>query len=510
MASLSPGLESVLSNTYWKCLAVLATVAAAAAAFVSQIGPATAASDDRGSCPLSAKRDGPWFPSVVAFEHFDSGRSHTFRCATFGGSMHGENTVRARPFADNFPTPYNLVLRKRHEGYVYGGAYGDYPGAPGSFVAKIDTRTDKQIWRTKLFDAPAHPDVWNYPGVVAVHRDGKIYVVYGTTLAKLNPKTGKILGKTALPYDGAQQNASYNGFDGFSDGMLVMKTVYRQEGCSEQGFSAFLHCEDPLDVPASRIAVVDPETMKLVADVQAPEPIGGRLTTTHFHGVDRLYLPGSSNVYRYTWAHGKLKLDTGWGPVPYLLPGQTTAPAAAVVGKWIVLQTNALPTTTPMSLVAISQVDARVNRIEPFPRTAGFQVSFLPSMVSADRANSRIYSMDAGVGRIGAFSLDQDSGVLGTIWRRKQRTLNFSTLIGPKSKRVFVATDVPVTTVQELATYETEAVVFRSAETGRELARSRQLPKMTSGALVTPGDNGRINYLGLGGEIFRLTVKPEG
>ncbi len=68
---------------------------------------------------------------------------------------------------------------------------------------------------------------------------------------------------------------------------------------------------------------------------------------------------------------------------------------------------------------------------------------------------------------------------------------------------------MPVTSVQELATYETEAVVFRSAETGRELARSRQLPKVTSGALVTPGDNGRINYLGLGGEIFRLTVRPE-
>ena len=486
-------------------------LAASALLAATPIAPATAANTGHTTCPVSAKKDGPWYPSVVAFEHFDSGRTHTFRCATFSGSMSGRNVVRTSRFSDNYPTPYNLVLRKSGEGYIYGGAYGDYPGAPGSFVAKFDTNTDKQIWRTQLFNAPQNPTTWNYPGVVAVHRNGYVYVAYRTTLAKLDPSTGKVLAKTALPYLGSPTNTSYNGFDAFSDGMIVMKTVSRQAGCTEQGFSAFLSCPDPFDVPPSLIAVVNPTTMKLVAKAQAPEPIGGRLTTTRYHGVDRLYLPGSKNVYRYNWSRGKLALDTRWGPVPYLKPGQSTAPAAAVVGNWVVLQTNALPTSTPMSLVAIAQSDAKVSRVDPFASLqAPHQLSFLPSMVTADPDNSRVYVMDAGAGEVGAFSLNQKSGALKSLWKQRQRTLNFSTLIGPKSARVFIATDVPVATVLGLKTYKTEAVVFRSAATGKELARSRQLPKMTTGALVTPGDDGRIYYLGLGGDVFRLSIRPAG
>lgn len=487
-------------------------IAASALLTATQGAPAMASITPSNSiCPVSAKQDGPWYPSVVAFEHFDSGRMHTFRCATFSGSMTGRNVVRANKLAQNYPTPYNLVLRKPSEGYIYGGAYGDYPGAPGSFVAKFDPHSNKQVWRTQLFDAAEHPSTWNYPGVVAVHRNGYVYVVYGTTLAKLDSQTGRVLGTTALPYSGNQADTSYNGFDAFSDGTLVMKTVSRQAGCTEQGFSAFLKCRNPTDVPRSLIAVVNPRTMKLLAQAQAPEPIGGRLTTTSYTGVDRLYLPGSKNVFRYDWQDGKLTLDIHWGPVPYLKPGQSTAPAVAVVGKWVVLQTNALPTSTPMSLVAISQSHGTVSRVDPFASMQlPFQKSFLPSMVTADPENSRAYVIDAGAGEVGAFSLDQRSGVLTPLWKARQRTLNFSTLIGPKAHRVFIATAVPAPTLQGLQNYKTEAVVFRSAATGKELARSRQLPKMTTGALVTPGDDGRIYFLGLGGDIFRLSIRPAG
>jgi hypothetical protein len=61
-----------------------------------------------------------------------------------------------------------------------------------------------------------------------------------------------------------------------------------------------------------------------------------------------------------------------------------------------------------------------------------------------------------------------------------------------------------------LQSYTQESVVFRDAATGQELARSAALPKMTSGALVTPGDGGAITYLGLDGEVYQLTVRPAG
>ena len=134
--------------------------------------------------------------------------------------------------------------------------------------------------------------------------------------------------------------------------------------------------------------------------------------------------------------------------------------------------------------------------------------SFLPSMITADPENSRVYAMDAGIGQAGRFSLDQVTGEMKALWTQSRRTLNFSTLIGPPDKRVFIATDVPVKTIQGLKSYSTEAIVFRSAAIGEQLARSGELPKMTSGALVTPGADGRIYCLGLGGQVYRVSVAP--
>ena len=172
------------------------------------------------------------------------------------------------------------------------------------------------------------------------------------------------------------------------------------------------------------------------------------------------------------WQDGKLTLDDNWGPIPYLRPGQSTAPAAAVVGDWVAMHTNAVPSDTPLSIVAMRQSDAKVSNLQPFASDMKKRSkSFLPSMVTADPDNSRIYAMDAGIGKVGGFSLDQKTGEMKTLWTQGQRTLN-------------------------------------SAATGEQLGRSGQLPKMTSEALVTPGDNGRIYYLGLAGQIYRVSVEP--
>ncbi len=48
------------------------------------------------------------------------------------------------------------------------------------------------------------------------------------------------------------------------------------------------------------------------------EMIGGRVTTTQYHGKDYVYLPGRTNLYRYEWNGKNITLDKSWGPVPYL------------------------------------------------------------------------------------------------------------------------------------------------------------------------------------------------
>ena len=468
---------------------------------------------DQGECQPSDELYGPWLGSVAAFEHYDSGRTHTFSCATFGGAHNGPNEVKTSRLPGNYITPYNAVMDDSGSGYVYAGAYGDFPGSPGSFAAKI-APDGKEIWRRQLFDAPSHPKLWNYPGVIGLHRNGSPYVVFGTTFVRLDPAHGTIMASLDLPTQDAA-NTAYNGFNGFADGALVMKSVNRAKGCDLQGFSAFLRCDGALDVSPSEIAVVDPESMQLLDTLTATEHIGGRLTTTRWQGVDRLYLAGAASMFRYNWNGKKLTLDEGWGPVPFMREGQTPAPAAAVIGDWIVAQTNALPAKTPMSLVAISQRDARMVRIEPFADLPFWaspppRRSFLPAMLTVDPINSRVYVMDAAMGLAAAYQLDQSSGDLTLLWRVKQRTMNFSTLVGPPDSRVFVATDIgrlcPLLAC--LRSYDSEVLVFRDAATGLELARSSKLPKMTSGALITPANDGHFRYLGLSGDILDIDVAP--
>ena len=467
----------------------------------------TAASSD---CALTPRVDGPWYSSITAFEHFDSGRSHTFRCATFGGAMQGRNTVTATPLDGLYQTPYNLVTRASGELFVYGGGYGDYPDTPGSFVAKLDGSTLTQTWRTQLFNAPANPQAWNYPGVVGVHQNGFVYAVYRTTLAKLDPKSGAVVATTALPFPppptGSENDTNYNGFNGFSDGRIVAKTVNRQVGCTKQGFSAFMDCPDATSVPPSQVAVVDPDSMQVLSRVTAAEHIGGRLTTTYYGGRDLLYLPGSTQMFRYVWDGKALTLDDKWGPVDYLQPGQTTATAAAVCGNWVVMQTNSLLSPTPLSVVAMRQSDAKTVSFQPFAgQGEPNEQSFLPAMLTCDPANSRVYVMDGGYGLIAGYALDQSTGVMTQLWQQRQRTLNFSTLVGPADARVLMASDIKGT-YKDLGTYTEEAVVWRNAATGEELARSNYLPKMAQGALITPGPASATFYLGLAGTIQRLEV----
>jgi hypothetical protein len=459
--------------------------------------------------------DGPWHSSVAAFEHFDSGRSHRFRCATFSGSTDHVNRVTAAKIANGLPTPYNILSGERGEKYVYGGAYGDFAAAPGSYVARIDANGEER-WRIQLLDAPANPERWNYPGVAGIHANGFLYVAYSNELAKIDRTDGAVISRTALPVTALAHNSTYNGFNAFADGNLVMKSVNRANDCALQGFSAFLRCDRAAEVANSMIAVVDPKTMQVIASVEAREHIGGRLTTARVDGIDRLYVVGAQNVYRYNWAGNALTYDDEWGPVKYILPRQTPAPAAAVLGEWIVLQTNAVPAKTPMSVVAINQRNGRLVRVNPWENVPPWNYtigskSFLPAMLSVDPENSRVYIFDGGYGLAAAYAFNQETGKFRRLWMKRQRTLNFSTLIGPDENRILISTDIRglCLFMSCFKEYAKEEVVFRNAETGREVARSKPLPKMTTGALVTPGDDGALFYLGLAGEIFRIDVEAK-
>ena len=346
--------------------------------------------------------------------------------------MTSPNRVLAYESPETYPTPYNIVTEGPNNLFIYGGGYGDNPAASGSFVASVEPGTLRQRWRTVLINTNATRE-WDYPGVLNVMSNGSLMVIYGYHIAKLNPQTGAIGASATLPTGtSAPADTSYNGFDAFPDGTIIAKTVNREKGCTENGFSAFLKCPNPTAVPPSVMVAIDPKTLKVISEITLPEPIGGRVTTTVFDKHDNIYLPGTTKLYRYVFANGELQPDPTWGPVPYLKSGQTAGSAAAVMGNYIVAMTNGgAPTSTPMSVVAISQANSsRVANLEPFA-SSGSKNSFIPSMVSVDPASHLIFVMDAGAGKIGAVALN--NGQLSTKWTQDQTTLSFTTLIGPRT-----------------------------------------------------------------------------
>jgi hypothetical protein len=236
--------------------------------------------------------------------------------------------------------------------------------------------------------------------------------------------------------------------------------------------------------------------------------MGGRVTTTTYAGKPEIYLPGATKLYRYTYANGQFTADPSWGPVPYLEQGQTAASAMAVMGDYVVTMTNGgAPTSTPMSVIAVSQADAtKVSKLQPF-KSSGSKNSFIPSMVSVDPESNRVYVMDAGAQKIAG--VDLKSGELSTAWTQDQTTLSFTTLVGPSNQRVLIGTDIPIKKFKQLKNYSTEAVVWRNAQTGAELARSSEFPKMTQGILVTPGFAGLQYFLTADGHIIGLQVTPK-
>jgi len=191
----------------------------------------------------------PWFPSLQAFEHYDSGRSHVFSQAEFRGSFSRPNNVAEVSSAEGaYPSGYNTSYLSKNAAFIQGGSYGDVPGSIGPFVAKFDPQTLAPIWYTQLRNT-VDAEEWDYPGAMAIENDGFIYVVSGYRIYKVDPKDGSVVDTLVLPtlvhmrnnypnlpatYDtnltDDSINTSYNGINALPDGTIVLKSLYRVDG----------------------------------------------------------------------------------------------------------------------------------------------------------------------------------------------------------------------------------------------------------------------------------------
>lgn len=463
----------------------------------------------------------PWYPSLEAFEHYNSGRSHVFSAATFAGSYLGGNYVNTLSSSAIYPSGYNMSYLNENQAYIYGGGYGDEAGSIGAFVSKINPTTLEPIWYNQLINTSENGE-WDYPGSMGILNNGFIYVSYGYRLAKIDPTTGLVVKTLVLPIGEAlPENTSFNGFNATRDGTIIMKSVYREAGCSIQGPNALLDCPDPSNVPASILVSVNPNTMQVIDNITLSAPVGARPTVVKFKGVNYVYLLEATTAIRYAVHKGKFALDTTWNPGTITLPGQTLCTSFVALNDWMVAQTNTLPSATALSVIAINQSNA-ANQfyIQPFindpipplvsdafstAAAGGTQaISWAPASVSGDADNNLIYAIDSLPGEIAAIEINNAGMQL--IWKANQTTTEFTTLIGSPTKRILVGTDIPGAEIPGNNSHD--FAVWRKAATGEEIARSPLLPAMTQGTMIQPYYSGNMFYEGQLGNLIKLSPFP--
>ena len=483
----------------------------------------------------------PWYPSLQAFEHYDSGRSHVFSEARFRGSFHGPNTVAVVRSAEGaYPSGYNMSYLDNNAAFIQGGSYGDVEGSIGPFVAKVDPTTLERVWFKQLVNT-VETGEWDYPGAMAIMNDGYIYVVSGYRIFKVDPADGNVVATLKLPtmvhmrnnyptvpatYDSFLTenavNTSYNGINALPEGTIVVKSLYRQAGCALNGPSAVIYCPQVRNVPASNLISVNPNTMQIIDNITLPAPAGARPTITRYRGVDYVYLvENTSNAVRYSVKDGIFTLDADWTPAAVPYSGQTPGGSLIVMNDWVLGATNSIPAAGALTVFAINQSDAtKVFLLQPYVNdpippelSAAFAtaapggapaISWAGMSLEADPQNGLFYGVETLARKIAAFNLT-DAGIT-TVWKHTQTTTEWATLIGPQGHRTWVGTDIPENEIP--GQNVTDRVVFRDAATGRELARSATLPYMTQGSAVQPGYGGSVFFPGAEGTLIKVTPSP--
>ncbi|MEL6538625.1 MAG: hypothetical protein AAFQ98_24615 [Bacteroidota bacterium] len=124
-----------------------------------------------------------------------------------------------------------------------------------------------------------------WPGGMAVHRNGKLYVVYGRYCHCLDADCN-LLKSTKLP-----RKSPYNSFVILDNGYLVMKNYSSKH-------TAYL-------------TILDPETLEPVCqEVETPEPSIARLSAKG----NTIYVVGTQSIFRYHFSEVEAKpvLDPTW------------------------------------------------------------------------------------------------------------------------------------------------------------------------------------------------------
>ena len=287
-----------------------------------------------------------------------------------------------------------------------------------------------------------------WPGGVAVHDNGDLYVVFGNHAHRLSRDLRVVAGRE-LP-----RRRPYNSFVTLSAGCIVTKDFVGSRPGSEMA--------EPF--AASQLVVLEPDRLQVVATLDLPEGSIARLSAD---GND-VYVVGTSALWRAKWDGARLSLDGfrgeyrhfegqgfGWDAVIadgcawFLDNGESTHKFAGTLR-------GVGTATAPLHLVRVALGSGRVTLTE----ICGLPGGVVANPPCVDVRTKTVVGFDSGNGVLAGFAYD-DSSVRKT-WSHAQNHGSHM-LLYPQSGEVVTA--------DHDAQRGIEQVVVRDMVTGAEKAR---------------------------------------
>ena len=338
-----------------------------------------------------------------------------------------------------------------------------------SWVERIDPVTLEPVTRSR--DLPGGP---TWPGGIAAHANGSLYVVFGNHAHRLGSDL-QVIAVCELP-----RRVPYNSFVVLPDGHLVTKDF----GGVLPGGDSAQH-----DPPPCELVVLEPETLAVVARCELPEPSIARLSADG----DAVYIVGTSTLFRAQWDGRVLMRDESFTARYRTVDGQRYGwdPVIALDAVWFLDNGEGSEryagtfrgvgqSRAPLHLLRVALDDASVTLTE----ICGLPNGLIANPPLIDEGRRIAVGFDSGNGVVAAFDI-ADDGTLSPRWRRQQNHAAHMLL--------FAETGELVTTDHDADRMADQLVVL-DVSTGEERVRIDSGSPLQSVLFPAPGFDHDVYY----------------
>ncbi len=314
--------------------------------------------------------------------------------------------------------------------------------------------------------------VW--PGGLAAHANGTIYVVFGNHAHRLTPSL-EVLASKKLP-----RTRPYNSFVILSDGSLVTKDF----GGLLPGEDRARHIPQP-----AQLLVLDPDSLDTISIFDLPEPSIARLSADG----NTVYAVGTTTLWRARLEGGRLEADRGFAAKYVTMDGQTYGwdPVIALGAVWFLDNgfgsENYAGTfrgqganTAPLHLVRVDKETGEVTLAE----ICGLPNGVIANPPIVDETRHIAVGYDSGNCVLTAFDIGDD----GRLTKRWSRSQNHGCHM-----LLFEASGEIATNDHDMATMSDDVVIL-DITTGEEHARVATGSPIQSVLFSAPGFEDDLYY----------------